>query len=166
MPLFLFDLMKTSVLSRWLDRLSRLHLPLTAGATVQSGLIFVAGANQDWLKPADAATCSNWCSRQIVWADLSFESFHPVCKQQGCPILLMPCLPSNPCRCWSPLTILSHCCQGACIKKLGSAENGRLCVATWAPQQLGSSDPTGTATLGKSTCYSFGATWWPCNLSA
>ena len=65
MPLFLFDLMKTSVLSRWLDRLSRLHLPLTAGATVQSGLMFVAGANQDWLKPADAATCSNWWSRQL-----------------------------------------------------------------------------------------------------
>ena len=56
MPLFLFDLMKSSVLTRWLDRLSRLHLPLTAGASVQSGLIFVQGAkDQDWLKPADAA---------------------------------------------------------------------------------------------------------------
>lgn len=55
--MFLFDLMKTSVLTRWLDRISRLHLPLEAGAVVRTGLVFVSGAHdRDWLQPADAAT--------------------------------------------------------------------------------------------------------------
>ena len=32
LPMFLHDLMKTSVLTRWLDRLARLHLPIEAGS--------------------------------------------------------------------------------------------------------------------------------------
>ena len=57
MPMFLFDLMKTSILTRWLDRIARLHLPLKAGAVPRSGLVFVAGgSDREWLKPADAAT--------------------------------------------------------------------------------------------------------------
>ncbi|CAJ1395196.1 unnamed protein product [Effrenium voratum] len=67
MPMFFFDLMKTSVLSRWLDRLARLDLPLTEGARVRTGLAYVdvdvedtprrrakKPRNQDWLQPADA----------------------------------------------------------------------------------------------------------------
>ena len=131
-----------------------------------------------WCKPGLAETCRcrnlfklvqppNCLSWFVFWKSLKASTQCASSKDalsSLCPVF--QATPVDADHLWHPLTILSHCCQGACIKKLGSAENGRLCVATWAPQQLGSSDPTGTATLGKSTCYSFGATWWPCNLSA